>query len=38
MPLRHPMLIQLIPVTGHWVILNAVRGKRKEIFTSFEAQ
>lgn len=38
MPLRHPMFVQLIPVIGHWVILNPVTGIRKLIFTVFGAQ
>lgn len=38
MPLRHPMPVQLVPVIGHWLILNAVTGMRKGIFTLFEAQ
>lgn len=38
MPLQHPVLIQLITVIGYCVILNAVTGIKKEIFTLFEAQ
>lgn len=38
MLLRHPMFVQLIPVIGHWVILNPVTGIRKLVFTLFEAQ